>query len=180
MQQFFATEAAFRAVLLLFNLLSEFQRTFRDKYAHSLFLMQGLVVCVLLLCCVNISGLMMAEIQARRHEFALGTALGAAKWRLMRQYFTESLAIAAAGGLLGAAMAWYGNRFLLDFFRDPMQREALSVHPDSTVWLATCEFTALATLLFGTLPGWRAGRSDPGTLLKSRTSLGTRRNSAGS
>jgi hypothetical protein len=105
-----------------------------------LLLMQGLVAVVLLLCCVNVGGLMMSTVHARRREFAVRMAMGAGRWRLIRQYLTESFVIAAAGALLGAV---------------------------------------LTTLLFGAAPAWYAGRSDPGTLLKSRTALGGRRRIAG-
>ena len=55
-------------------------------YTRPLYLMQGLVGIVLLLCCVNIGGLMMSKVYARQHEFAVRTALGARLWRLVRQY----------------------------------------------------------------------------------------------
>lgn len=58
---------------------------FGAKYSESLYLMQGLVAIVLLLCCVNVGGLMMSQIYARQHEFAVRTAMGAARWRLIRQ-----------------------------------------------------------------------------------------------
>jgi predicted permease len=92
---------------------------FGSTYSAPLFLMQGLVGVVLLLCCVNVSGLMLSKIHERQREFALRTALGAARWRLIRQYLTESFVIAAAGAALGGAAAWWGAPLLLQFFRDP-------------------------------------------------------------
>src|SRR5581483_3364331 len=61
---------------------------FAHAYSEPLFLLQGLVVIVLLLCCVNLGGLMMSKVYARRHEFAVRTAIGAARWRLIRQQFS--------------------------------------------------------------------------------------------
>ncbi len=150
-----------------------------ETYWRPLLLMQGLVAVVLLLCCVNIGGLMMSKVYMRRHEFAVRTAMGAGRWRLIRQYLTESFVIAAVGALLGAAVAWYGNRLLLAFFIDPMNQEGISITPDNTVFLVTSLCAVMTTLLFGTLPAWRAGRSDPGILLKSRTALGGRRQIVG-
>jgi len=144
-----------------------------------LLLMQGLVAVVLLLCCVNVGGLMMSTVYARRHEFAVRMAMGAGRWRLIRQYLTESFVIAAAGALLGAAAAWYGNNLLLTFFIDPNGQEGLQITPDGTVYWVTSLCAVLTTLLFGAAPAWHAGRSDPGILLKSRTAPGGRRRTAG-
>ncbi len=150
--------------------------TFFDQvYSPPLYLMQGLVGIVLLLCCVNIAGLMMSKVHARRQEFALRTAIGAARWRLVSQYLTESLVIALGGAGLGAAAAWYGTGYLLPFFRHPMEGAPMSIKPDAAVFAVTGLSAVLTTFLFGTLPAWRAGSVDPGSLLKSRTAAGARR-----
>jgi len=154
--------------------------SFFDRiYSEPLYLMQGLVAIVLLLCCVNVGGLMMSKVYARRHEFAVRTAMGAARWRLIRQYLLESFVIALAGAALGAVAAWYGSGLLLHFFRNPNMGEALSVRPDRTVFLINGLLAVVTTIFFGTLPAWRAGSSDPGMLLKSRTTVGGRRQIAG-
>jgi predicted permease len=87
--------------------------------------------------------------------------------------------IAITGSALGALGAWYGSGLLLRFFRDPMMMEPVSVHPDKTVFWITALFAVVTTLLFGTLPAWRAARTDPGSLMKTRTNLGGRRQIAG-
>jgi putative ABC transport system permease protein len=148
-------------------------------YSKPLYLMQGLVGVVLLLCCVNIGGLMMARIAARQREFAVRSAVGASAYRLVRQYLTESFVIALAGSVLGAVGAWFGSDALLHFFRNPMMSESMAVHPDKTIFWISMLFAVLTTLLFGTLPAWRAARTDPGMLLKSRTGMGGRRQIAG-
>jgi predicted permease len=148
-------------------------------YARPLYLMQGLVGIVLLVCCVNIAGLMMARVAARQQEFAVRTALGASSLRVVRQSLTESFVIAIVGSALGAVGAWYGSGLLLHFFRDPMMMEPVAVHPDKAVFWLTASFAVLTTLLFGTLPAWRAARTDPGSLIKSRTTVGGRRQIAG-
>ena len=152
---------------------------FGRVYSTPLYLMQGLVGIVLLLCCVNVAGLMMSKVYSRRQEFAVRTAIGAARWRLIRQYLTESFVIALAGAALGAAAAWYGTGYLLPFFRHPNEGIGMSVNPDATVFAVTGFFAVLTTLLFGTLPAWRAGAADPGNLLKSRTAGAARRHILG-
>ena len=132
-----------------------------------MYLMQGLVGVVLLLCCVkDIGGLMMARIGAAARRFAVRSAVGASAYRLLRQYLVESFVIALAGSALGAAAAWFGSDFLLHFFRNPMMSETIDVHPDKAMFWMSMLFAVVTTLLFGTLPGWRAARTDPGLLLK--------------
>jgi putative ABC transport system permease protein len=152
---------------------------FGHVYSEPLFLMQGLVALVLLLCCVNVGGLMLSKVYARQREFAVRTAIGAARWRLIRQYLTESFIIALAGAALGAVATWYGSPALLGFFRDPMMGAAISVQPDRMVFWITGACAVATTLLFGALPAWRAGRSDPAVLLTSRTTGGSRKQIAG-
>jgi predicted permease len=142
---------------------------FGRTYSAPLFLMQGLVAIVLVLCCVNVSGLMMSKLHERRHEFAVRTAIGAGRLRLVRQYLAESFVIALAGAGLGAAAAWYGTGLLLPFFRHPNMGTGLSVQPDHTVFVDTATLAVLTTLLFGIWPARTAGATSAGTLLKSRT-----------
>jgi predicted permease len=152
---------------------------FGRVYSQPLWIMQGLVVVVLLLCCVNVGGLMMSKVYARQREFAVRTAIGAARWRLIRQYLTESFLIALIGAALGAVAAWYGSLALLSFFRDPMMGQPIAVKPDRMVFWVTGLCAVGTTLLFGTLPAWRAGGSDPAVLLNSRTTGAARRQVAG-
>lgn len=152
---------------------------FHHVYEEPLWIMQGLVFIVLVLCCVNVGGLLLARVHARQREFAVRTAIGAARWRLIRQYLIESLVIGLAGAALGALAAWYGSPAMLGFFRDPMMGAPISVQPDRMVLWVTGLCAIGTTLLFGTLPAWRAGKSDPASLLTSRTVVGVRRHATG-
>jgi putative ABC transport system permease protein len=142
---------------------------FGRTYSAPLYLMQGLVAVVLLLCCVNVSGLMMSKLHERQHEFAVRTAIGAGRVRLIRQYLAESFVIALAGAALGAVAAWYGTGHLLPFFRHPNMGTGLDVQPDQTVFVVTAALAVVTTLFFGMWPAWSAGATHPGTLLKSRS-----------
>ena len=144
-------------------------------YSTPLYLAQGLVAAVLLLCCVNVGGLMMSKAYERQREFAVRTAIGAARWRLVRQHLTESFVIALAGAALGTVIAWKGCPLLLEFFRHPNWGHWLVVEPDRTVLFATAASAVLTTILFGILPAWQAGRAKPGVLLNARTEGGRRR-----
>jgi putative ABC transport system permease protein len=166
------------------RLLVESARTglptfFGRTYSAPLFLMQGLVGLVLVLCCVNVSGLMMSKLHERQHEFAVRTAIGAGRVRLVRQYLAESFVIALAGAALGAAIAWHGTSLLLPFFRHPNMGTGLSVPPDHTVFAVSAGLAVLTTLAFGMWPAWSAGGSNPGGVLKSRLAAQRRRSGQG-
>jgi predicted permease len=149
-----------------------FPTMFRYEYSQPLYLMQGLVGIALLLCCVNVSGLMLSKLHERQREFAVRTAIGAGSLRLARQYLTESSVIAAAGAALGAAAAWYGTPLMLPFFRTPMVGQGMLIEPDRTVFLVTAVSAIATTLFFGALPAWRAARGNPAAAMKTRSNVG--------
>ena len=105
------------------------RRFFGRQYSAPLYLMQGLVGIVLLLCCVNVSGLMLSKLHERQHEFAVRTAIGAGRTRLMRQYLTESFVIALAAPASARRGPGTAARGCGQFFRDPMSSTALDVQP---------------------------------------------------
>ncbi|MGC2660981.1 MAG: ABC transporter permease [Bryobacteraceae bacterium] len=148
-------------------------------YTKPLYLMQGLVAVVLLLCCVNVGGLLMSKVHMRQREFAVRTALGARTSRLIRQYLIENLTIAIGGSALGALFASRMSGIVLHFFRDPMMGEPMQAVPDHSIIFFAGGLAVLTTLLFGVVPAWRAGHSNPGELLKARSTLGGKRHIAG-
>ncbi|MBL8227753.1 MAG: ABC transporter permease [Bryobacterales bacterium] len=143
-----------------------------NAYASPLALMQGLTGIVLLLCCVNVSGLMLVRVEQRQREFSIRTAIGAGRARLIRQYLTESLTIALAGAACGGWAAWYGVDWLAGFFRSPMSGYGLALQPDATVFGVTSALAIVAALTAGLYPAWRAGSTTAGDVLRSRTSFG--------
>ncbi len=145
---------------------------FGPVYTEPLTLMQAIAGAVLFLCCLNVSGLMLAKIEWRRQEFAIRTAIGAARTRLIRQYLAESFTLAALGAALGGVAAWYGVGYLLPFFRSPNAAVGLEIQPDLNVLWITSALAVLTTLAAGLYPAWRAGAADPALALKSRTGFG--------
>jgi hypothetical protein len=90
----------------------------RYEYRQSLFVLLGSVSIVLLLACVNLSGLLLARAAARQREIAIRLAIGAGRGRLIRQFLAESLMLAAIGGGIGLLTAgWLAGRLFALFQR---------------------------------------------------------------
>jgi predicted lysophospholipase L1 biosynthesis ABC-type transport system permease subunit len=94
-------------------------------------------------------------------------ALGAGRWVLARQAFTESLALSVSGALLGLALGYWGSRLLIRLmtqgFLTPV---TLDVRPDWRVLLFTSAMAILTGILFGVAPAWRSSREEPASVLQ--------------
>ncbi|MGD0868946.1 MAG: ABC transporter permease [Bryobacteraceae bacterium] len=118
-------------------------------------LLLGAVALVLLIAIVNVANLMIGQTAARRGEFALRISLGATPGRLARQLLTESLLLAAAGGLLGILLA-FGQLELLKHWLPPDTPRLAEVSIDRTIIAFAAAVSMGSGLLFGLLPAWRA------------------------
>jgi predicted permease len=109
---------------------------------------------VLLIACVNVSNLLLARSTGRTREFAVRAALGAGRWRLLRQSLAESTLLALTGGGLGLLLASWGTRAALAALPTGLPR-AEEVRPDGRVLLFTFAVSILTGLLSGLAPALR-------------------------
>jgi predicted permease len=141
-----------------------------QQFGGPLLLLMTMVGGVLLLACVNIGGLLLARGAARQHEMAVRVSLGAGRFRIVRQVLTESLLLAAIGGLLGVAGARLGATMLMRLMiagtRSPGPPPRLDIPLDARVLTFTLGITLLAALVFGIVPAIAAFVSAPAPALR--------------
>jgi predicted permease len=113
---------------------------------------------VLVIACLNVANLLMARGAARRREFAVRLALGAARARLIRQSLTESLLLGALGGACGLLLAFVGTGILVTLVSGGYQPIQLPLRPDIRVLGFTAALSLLTTILFGLAPAFRGTR----------------------
>jgi predicted permease len=142
-----------------------------SNYRKPLLLMLGVVGVVMLVACANLAGLSLARGAAREHELAVRTALGAGRWRLIRQSLTENLVIALAGGGLGVLIAVWGRTGFARLLAGSDGDLRYDFSLDATVLGFTLLAALVTALLSGLLPASRAGRVDPVGGLKCRGAL---------
>ena len=141
-----------------------------------LFTMLGAGIGVLLIACVNVSNLLVARASLRRREVAVRMALGAARYRIVRQHLTEVLVLATAGAGIGVLLSIFGMRWFT---------QSMSVNPppfwitfelDYRVMLFVLGLVLLASLFAGAVPALHAVRVNAGSALKddSRSSTSAR------
>ncbi len=147
----------------------------RNRYRRPLLLMLSVVALVLLVACANIAGLSSARGAVRQHELVVRAALGASRWRLIRQSIAENLLLAAVGGGLGILLAAWGKTILSRLLAGSTDGLHYDFSLDLTVLGFSLAVAMVAALLSGSLPAFRAGRADPVDGLKSRGILGVPR-----
>jgi predicted permease len=137
------------------------------KLWRSLIVLWCAVGLILLIVCVNLSNLLLARAAARSKEFAMRSALGAQRGRLVRQLLTESLVLSAAGAVLGLGLAYASTSYLAH--QGSIALPLLSsVRVDGMVLAWTLLIAIGAAVLFGLAPGLRISRSDLQEALKDR------------
>jgi predicted permease len=130
-----------------------------------LFMLLGAVGFVLLIGCVNVSNLMLARSTGRAREFAIRSALGAGRGRLLRQSLTESTLLGLAGGAFGLLVAGWGTKLALGLLPTALPRAA-EVKLDGRVLLFTFAISLLTGILAGLAPALKISRGRVSEALK--------------
>lgn len=141
----------------------------RGEFSDPLILLMVMVGVVLLIACANIANLMLARASGRQREIGVRLALGAARRRLVQQLLTESLLVAAMGGVLGIFLSALGTRLLLALVSTGVDELGLEVPLDYHVLIFTATISLLTGLVFGLVPAIWGTRLDINRTLAANT-----------
>ncbi len=141
------------------DVLSPWKDTLVSNVRTMLWMLFGATSFVLLITSANVASLLLARATARTREFAIRSALGASRIRLLTQVLTESVLLAALGGAIGVLLAAAGVRAipLITAFQLPRSQE---IHIDATILAFACAISLGAGVFFGLVPALGAGRQD--------------------
>ena len=140
----------------------------RKTYSFTIYLLFGVVGLVLLIACANVANLLLARSMSRGPEITVRLAVGAGRWRLIRQLLTESVLLAAMGGAVGVLFALWGKDTLAVMGTKPgsFLPPDLDYRLNWRVLGFTVAVSLLTGVLFGMAPAWRATRLDLTSALK--------------
>ena len=144
----------------------------------ALWVLQGAVALVLLIACANVANLLLARAESRHKEFAVRTALGAGKARILRQFMTEGTVLSLLGAALGLALAYWGLKALLAANPESVPR-ATEITLDPVVLGFTVGVALLTGIVFGLAPLLHMGDQAVSLAIKEggqRTTSGSGRN----
>ena len=139
----------------------------REDSEMPLWLLLGISGLVLLIACANLANLMLARASARERQITIRRALGASRWRMIRELLSESLLLAVAGTVCGLFLAFAISRMLVALISTQQNQIFLDLGMDWRVLTFTTALAVLTTVFFGLAPAVRATRAEPATLLQS-------------
>jgi predicted permease len=139
----------------------------RETYSDPLRFLLGISGLVLLITCANLASLMLARTSARDREMAVRLAIGAGRWRLIRQVLSESLLLSLAGAVAGAVLAHTLSRGLVAFLNTANNPVSLDFKQDWRLFAFLLTVSLVTCVLFGLAPALRASRTAPGAAMKT-------------
>ena len=138
----------------------------RKWAAQPLLVLQGVVGLVLLIACANMAGMLLSRGAARQHEMTIRAAIGAGRWRLIRQSLVESLVLSLLAAACGLIISSWIKTSVVNFITGSIGEIHFNIALDARILLFTLGVAGATTLLFGFLPALRISRVNPATGLQ--------------
>ena len=135
----------------------------------------GLGGLVLLLACANLANLLLARASARQREMSVRLALGAGRWRILRQMMTESLLLSLLGGVAGLGLAYGVRNTIPRMMSNAWGPPAFSARFDWRIFSFAAGISIVTGLIFGLAPAWQATRVQVSSSLKEAAQTASRR-----
>ncbi len=149
--------------------VTELRDALVGDFRRTLYLMLGAVGLVLLIACANLANMLLARAVARSREMTIRLAVGAGRWRIVRQLLTESVTMAAFAGIAGVALAYWGARTLVALAPAEVPRLAEAGVDGRVLLFAVC-ISLVSSVLFGLAPALQILRVDLNKSLKQGSS----------
>ena len=137
-----------------------------DELEKPVIVLMALSGLVLLLACANLANLLLARVGARQREMSVRLALGASRWRILRQTMTESLLLSVMGGAAGFLLAWMMRNALPRMLADSWAAPAFSARFSWPIFLFAAAVSIATGFVFGLGPAWHATRVQVSASLK--------------
>jgi predicted permease len=147
----------------------------RNTYREPLMILMAAVALLLTIACANVASLLLARASARRREIAVRLALGAGRWRVLRQMLIESVLVSLAGAAAGVPVAWLAGRGLVALIAKGYTPVLIDVAPDGRVLAFAAAVALISGVTFGLAPALRATASDPSRGLREDLRTSTSR-----
>jgi predicted permease len=136
------------------------------QYRTALLTLMAIVGLVLTIACANVANLLLARAAARQRELSVRMAMGAGRWRVIRQLMTESVLLSILGSTIGFLLALWGSRLLVRLMSTTAHPLSIDLSPDPRVLAFTAGVTLLTALLFGLTPAIQGTRMELNQVLK--------------
>jgi predicted permease len=138
------------------------------RYGRPLTVLMAMAGMVFLVGCLNLANLQLARLASRRREIAVRIALGASRWRVLRQLLVEDLLLVAAGGLMALVTCKVGSTLLLRWASGRTRLISVDLHFGGGMFVVGAGLLALALLGFSLLPAWQVTRGELRAAMQGR------------